>query len=90
MYERCIKWSGFFGRTIWLIGLIVAASTSAAAESLPVKIFTTADGLGEFRVSSIFESRSGELAVMTIFSSERPLSWFEGKRFRAIRPRLPH
>jgi ligand-binding sensor domain-containing protein/signal transduction histidine kinase len=51
--------------------------------------WTEADGLGESRVSALFESRAGDLAVMTIFSSETPLSWFDGKRFRAIRPRLP-
>jgi ligand-binding sensor domain-containing protein/two-component sensor histidine kinase len=51
--------------------------------------YTEADGLGESRVSSIFESRAGELGVMTIFSSGTPISWFEGRRFRAIRPQLP-
>ena len=51
--------------------------------------YTEADGLGEARVSSIFESRAGELGVMTIFSSPTPLSWFEGNRFRAIRPQVP-
>jgi ligand-binding sensor domain-containing protein/signal transduction histidine kinase len=51
--------------------------------------YTEADGLGESRVSSIFESRAGDLGVMTIFSTETPLSWFDGKRFRAIRPWLP-
>ncbi|MCI0485544.1 MAG: histidine kinase [Blastocatellia bacterium] len=51
--------------------------------------YTEADGLGESRVSSIFESRAGDLCVMTLFSSATPLNWFEGKRFRAIRPRVP-
>jgi ligand-binding sensor domain-containing protein/signal transduction histidine kinase len=51
--------------------------------------YTEADGLGESRVSSLFESRAGDLGGMTLFSSETPLSWFEGNRFRAIRPRLP-
>ena len=51
--------------------------------------YTQADGLGESRVSSIFESRAGDLGVMTIFSSAKRLSWFDGKRFSAIRPRLP-
>ncbi|MEW6212087.1 MAG: two-component regulator propeller domain-containing protein [Acidobacteriota bacterium] len=51
--------------------------------------YTQADGLGESRVSSIFESRAGDLCVMTIFSSATPLSWFEGKGFRAIRPQVP-
>jgi ligand-binding sensor domain-containing protein/two-component sensor histidine kinase len=51
--------------------------------------YTEADGLGESRVSSVFESRSGDLCVMTLLSTEKPLSWFDGKRFRAIRPRVP-
>jgi signal transduction histidine kinase/ligand-binding sensor domain-containing protein len=50
---------------------------------------TDADGLGESRVSALFESRAGDLGVMTIFSSATPLSWFDGKRFQAIRPRVP-
>jgi ligand-binding sensor domain-containing protein/two-component sensor histidine kinase len=51
--------------------------------------YTEADGLSESRVSSLFESRAGDLGGMTLFSSETPLNWFDGKRFRAIRPRLP-
>ncbi len=51
--------------------------------------YTDADGLGESRVSSLFESRARDLCAMTLFSSETPISWFEGKKFRAIRPRLP-
>ena len=66
--------------------------TDNGALKLAQNGFTTyseADGLGESRVSSLFESRDGDLGVMTLFSSATPLSWFEGKRFRAIRPRLP-
>jgi ligand-binding sensor domain-containing protein/two-component sensor histidine kinase len=51
--------------------------------------YTAADGLGESRVSSVFESRAGEIGIMTIFASETPVSSLEGKRFRAIRPRVP-
>ena len=51
--------------------------------------YSEADGLGESRVSSLFESRTGDLCAMTIFSSATPLSWFEGKRFKAIRPQVP-
>ena len=51
--------------------------------------YTEADGLGESRVSTLFESRTGDLCGMTLFSAERPLSWFEGNRFRAIRPQVP-
>src|SRR5581483_4290103 len=51
--------------------------------------WTEADGLGESRVSSVFESRAGELGAMTILPSVKPVSWFDGKRFTATRPRLP-
>ncbi len=51
--------------------------------------YTEADGLGEARISSLFESRAGELCVMTIFSAQKPLSWFDGNRFKAIRPHFP-
>ena len=51
--------------------------------------YSEADGLGESRVSSLFESSAGDLIGMTLFSSGTPLSWFDGKRFRAIRPRVP-
>ena len=51
--------------------------------------YTAADGLGESRVSSLFESRAGDLGVMTLFWSATPLRWFEGNRFRSIRPQLP-
>jgi ligand-binding sensor domain-containing protein/signal transduction histidine kinase len=50
--------------------------------------YTEADGLGASRMSSLFESRAGEIGGMTFFS-ETPLSWFEGNRFGAIRPQVP-
>jgi ligand-binding sensor domain-containing protein/two-component sensor histidine kinase len=51
--------------------------------------YTDADGLSESSVSSLFESRAGDLIGMTLFSSQTPVNLFDGKRFRAIRPRLP-
>ena len=51
--------------------------------------YTEADGLGASRVSALFESRAGELGVITLFWSATPIKWLEGKRFRAIRPQLP-
>jgi ligand-binding sensor domain-containing protein len=50
--------------------------------------YTEADGLGDSRISSLFESRAGDLCVMTV-DSGTPLSLFDGKRFRAIRPQVP-
>ncbi|HET9531563.1 MAG TPA: two-component regulator propeller domain-containing protein [Blastocatellia bacterium] len=77
MYERCIKWSGFFGRTILLIGLIVAASTFAAAERLPVKIYTTADGLAQNSVNQIVRDSRGFLW----FCTDEGFSRFDGYSF---------
>ncbi len=51
--------------------------------------YTEADGLDDSRVSSIFESRAGDLGCMTVCSSETPLNWVERNRFRALRPQLP-
>lgn len=51
--------------------------------------YSETDGLGESRVSSLFEGSAGDLGVMTLFSSATPLSWLDGKSFRAIRPWLP-
>jgi len=50
--------------------------------------YTEADGLGDTRISSLFESRAGDLCVMTV-DSRTPLSLFDGKRFSAIRPQVP-
>jgi ligand-binding sensor domain-containing protein/signal transduction histidine kinase len=50
--------------------------------------YTEDDGLGDSRISSLFDSRAGDLCVMTV-DSRTPLSWFDGKRFNAIRPRVP-
>jgi ligand-binding sensor domain-containing protein/signal transduction histidine kinase len=48
--------------------------------------YGTADGLGHRRVVSIFETRAGELCVLTAM---RVLNRFHGSGFTAVRPRLP-
>jgi signal transduction histidine kinase/ligand-binding sensor domain-containing protein len=48
--------------------------------------YTEADGLADRRIGAIFESRSGELCVMT---ANRVLNVFDGQRFRAIRMGRP-
>lgn len=50
--------------------------------------YTEADGLGDSRISSLFESRAGDFCVMTV-DSRTPLSLFDGKGFSAIRPQVP-
>lgn len=47
--------------------------------------YGTADGLGHRRVVSIFETRAGELCVLTAM---RVLNRFDDGRFTAVRPRL--
>src|SRR5260221_10651359 len=51
--------------------------------------FGVADGLGAARVSSIFESRAGELLAVTRSPSGLFVNRFEGTRFRSIRVNLP-
>jgi ligand-binding sensor domain-containing protein/two-component sensor histidine kinase len=51
--------------------------------------YTEAEGLGASHVSAIFESLAADLGVMTQGPNAAPLSWFEGRRFRAIHPRVP-
>jgi ligand-binding sensor domain-containing protein/signal transduction histidine kinase len=48
--------------------------------------YGTADGLGHRRVVSIFETRAGELCVLTAL---RVLNRFHGAGFTAVRPRSP-
>jgi signal transduction histidine kinase/streptogramin lyase len=48
--------------------------------------FDTRDGLGHRRVTRIFETRAGELCVL---SALHHLNRFDGKAFTAVRPGLP-
>jgi ligand-binding sensor domain-containing protein/signal transduction histidine kinase len=47
--------------------------------------FDTGDGLGHRRVVSVFETRNGELLVLTAM---RYVNRFDGRSFTAVRPRL--
>jgi ligand-binding sensor domain-containing protein len=77
MYERFIKWSGFFGRTILLVVLFAAASSFVRAERLPVKTFTTADGLAQNAINLIVRDSRGFLW----FCTDEGLSRFDGYSF---------
>src|SRR5262249_47548873 len=57
----------------WLVGL----TTFVAAQQLPLKIFTTADGLPSNRISRIVRDSRGYLW----FCTENGLSRFDGSRF---------
>jgi signal transduction histidine kinase/ligand-binding sensor domain-containing protein len=51
--------------------------------------YTTADGLARLHVDSVFEGREGDLFVTTN-GPERTLLRFDGARFTALPPNLPH
>jgi ligand-binding sensor domain-containing protein/two-component sensor histidine kinase len=51
--------------------------------------YTEADGLGSREVCSIFEIQTGDIYVYTVSPRQTYLNRFNGKRFTAIKPRLP-
>lgn len=70
-------------------GNLWIGSESGGAMKLPANGFTTfdkTDGLGGIRISSIFESRAGELCAI---SGEGHINRFDGERFTALGLTLP-
>jgi ligand-binding sensor domain-containing protein/two-component sensor histidine kinase len=51
--------------------------------------YTETDGLGSREVCSIFEIQTGDIYVYTVSPRQTYLNRFNGKRFTAIKPRLP-
>jgi len=68
---------GWLSPIVWLLFMIVAASSFAWAERLPVKIYTTADGLGHNNVNRIVRDSRGFLWFCTF----EGLSRFDGYGF---------
>src|SRR6267378_5156424 len=64
-------------RAIVLICFVAALATRSAAERLPIKIFTSADGLGSGFINSLLRDTRGFLWVCT----RDGLSRFDGSRF---------
>src|SRR6267378_2408721 len=64
-------------RAIVLICFVAALATRSAAERLPIKIFTSADGLGSGFINSLMRDSRGFLWVCT----RDGLSRFDGSRF---------
>jgi signal transduction histidine kinase/ligand-binding sensor domain-containing protein len=64
-------------RAALFIGCVAALATQSAAERLPIKIFTSADGLGSSFISSLMRDSRGFLWVCT----RDGLSRFDGSRF---------
>jgi ligand-binding sensor domain-containing protein/signal transduction histidine kinase len=64
-------------RALLLLGFLITAITPVKAERLPIKIYTTADGLVSNRVSRIVPDSRGYLW----FCTEQGLSRFDGYRF---------
>jgi ligand-binding sensor domain-containing protein len=64
-------------RVALFICCVVALATQSAAERLPIKIFTSADGLGSSFINSLMRDSRGFLWVCT----RDGLSRFDGSRF---------
>src|SRR5438128_1949153 len=64
-------------RTVWLLGLLVALSNVVNAERLPIRTYTTADGLGHNNVNRIIRDSRGFLWFCTF----EGLSRFDGYSF---------
>src|SRR5215216_6401443 len=75
-------------RSLLLLCLIAAASWSALAEQLPIKTYTTADGLVNDEVRRVFQDSHGFLW----FCTGEGLSRFDGYKFTnyGIAAGLPH
>ena len=66
-----------FLRIVLPLGLMAALSATASSEQLPIKTYTTADGLSHDRVKRIVQDPSGFLW----FCTPEGLSRFDGYRF---------
>ena len=64
-------------RPVWLVAAVVAISSLALAERLPVKIYTTADGLAQNVVNRIVRDSRGFLW----FCTQDGLSRYDGYTF---------
>lgn len=68
-------------RALLLTSVLLAMASSSPAERLPVKIFTSADGLGSSFVDNVFRDSRGFLW----FATRDGLSRFDGARFITYR-----
>ena len=76
--DRRLAQAGGAGPTLMrLLGVAMLAATSAPGVELPVKLYTTADGLVSNRVGPVFSDSRGFLW----FGTEDGLSRFDGSRF---------
>src|SRR5260221_9361232 len=64
-------------RAVFLICCVAALATHSAAERLPIRIFTSADGPGSSFINSLMRDSRGFLWVCT----RDGLSRFDGSRF---------
>jgi signal transduction histidine kinase/streptogramin lyase len=71
----------FIPPPVWLLLILLSVALSAQAERLPVKIYTSADGLGSSFVSYLMVDSRGFLWVCT----RDGLSRFDGARFVTYR-----
>src|SRR5436305_5473248 len=62
---------------VWTLGLLLAVAKGAAAEHLPIKTYTTADGLANNAVNRIVRDSRGFMW----FCTQEGLSRFDGYSF---------
>ncbi len=54
------------------------------------RTYTRQDGLDTENVRSILETPDGQLCAITSGVKNRPLNCYDGRRFHAVRPNIPH
>jgi ligand-binding sensor domain-containing protein len=54
------------------------------------RTYTTQDGLDTANIRSILETREGQLCVISAGAKARPVNYYDGRRFHAVRPNIPH
>ena len=69
------------GWVLWWLGLLLAVPASVHAERLPIKTYTTSDGLAHDRIMRIVQDSRGFLWFCTVDG----LSRFDGYRFTTYR-----
>ena len=52
--------------------------------------YTQQDGLDTDNIRSILETPDGKLCVITSGAKAKPVNYYDGRRFHAIRPDIPH
>jgi len=54
------------------------------------RTFTQQDGLDDDNIRSILETPQGQLCAITAGVKARPVNCYDGRKFQAVRPNIPH